>query len=60
VQNKRAWVRARAAKALIPIESRQAIRVLFEALEDESYLVRYYAEMALERMGVGQMVYFRV
>jgi len=55
-----ARVRRRAAKALIPVESHKAIPVLFEALEDESYLVRHYAEEALRRMGVGQMVYFRV
>lgn len=60
MQHQHPWVRVRAAKALIPIESRHAIRVLFEALEDESYMVRHYAEIALERMGVGQMVYFRV
>ena len=55
-----ARVRRRAAKALIPVESKKAIPVLFEALEDESYMVRHYAEEALRRMGVGQMVYFRV
>lgn len=55
-----ARVRRRAAKALIPVESHKAIPVLFEALEDESYMVRHYAEEALRRMGVGQMVYFRV
>lgn len=54
-----AQIRRRAAKALIPVESREAIRVLFEALEDESYMVRHYAELALARMGVGQMVYFQ-
>lgn len=54
-----ARARRRAAKALVPIESREAIRVLFEALEDDSYMVRHYAEIALARMGVGQMVYFK-
>jgi HEAT repeat protein len=54
-----AGVRVRAARALVPIQSRQAIGPLFYALEDESYMVRHYAETALERMGVGQMVYFR-
>lgn len=52
------WVRVRAAKALVPIEDRAAIGPLFHVLEDESYLVRHYAELALARMGVGQMVYF--
>lgn len=52
-------VRVRAAKALGPIEARKSIRVLFEALEDDSYMVRHYAEIALARMGVGQVVYFK-
>lgn len=55
-----AHVRRRAAKALVPVESKKAIPVLFEALEDDSYMVRHYAEIALARMGVGQMVYFKV
>ena len=54
------WVRVRAAKALIPVESKKAIPALFKALDDDSYLVRHHAELALARMGVGQMVYFRV
>lgn len=60
MQHSQAWVRRRAAKALIPVESKQAIPVLFKALEDESYMVRHYTEIALARMGVGQMVYFKV
>jgi HEAT repeat protein len=54
----RPWVRVRAARALVPIQSPDAIPALFRALDDDSYLVRYYAEDALARMGVGQMVYF--
>ena len=54
------WVRVRAARALVPVESKKAIPILFEALEDESYTVRHYAEEALVRMGVGQMVYFKL
>lgn len=53
------WARRRAAKALVPVESTAAIPTLFEALEDESYLVRQYAGEALKRMGVGEMVYFQ-
>lgn len=60
LQDERPWVRVRAAKALIPVESKEAIPALFQALEDESYMVRHQAEEALARMGVGQMVYFRV
>jgi HEAT repeat protein len=60
LRHEQSWARVRAAKALVPVESRPAITALFYALEDESYLVRHYAEEALARMGVGQMVYFRV
>jgi HEAT repeat protein len=60
LKNERPWVRVRAAKALIPVESQEAIPALFQALEDESYVVRHHAEEALARLGVGQMVYFRV
>lgn len=59
LQQAEAGVRVRATRALVPIKSRQAIGPLFYALEDESYMVRHYAEIALERMGVGQMIYFR-
>lgn len=58
--DKRAWVRVRAAKALAAVECTEAIPALFEALDDESYLVRHHAEEALARLGVGQMVYFQV
>ena len=58
--DKRAYVRIRAAKALVPIESHAAIPALIHCWEnDESYLVRHHAEIALKRMGVGEMVYFR-
>lgn len=60
IQDERPWVRVRAAKALVPIESKRAIPALFLALDDDSYIVRHHAEEALARMGVGQMVYFRV
>jgi HEAT repeat protein len=60
LQNEQPWVRVRAVKALISVESKQAIPALFQALEDDSYVVRHHAEEALARMGVGQMVYFRV
>ncbi len=54
------WVRVRAAKALVPLESKAAIPALFHALDDDSYMVRHHAEAALACLGVGQMVYFRV
>jgi HEAT repeat protein len=60
LQHEQSWVRVRAAKALIPVESKRAIPALFQALDDDSYVVRHHAEEALARMGVGQMVYFRI
>jgi HEAT repeat protein len=45
--------RAGAARALVPLESHDAIPALFAALDDPSALVTYYAWEALERMGVG-------
>ena len=50
--------RIRAAKALVPIESHEAIPALIGALDDENAVVTHYAEEALERMGVG-MTYFK-
>ncbi len=56
----RKLVRLRAAKALVPIKSHNAIRPLIDLLDnDPSYLVRHYADVALKKMGVGQMVYFK-
>jgi HEAT repeat protein len=44
-------------RALGRIKAQSAIGPLFNLLEDPSYLVRYYAQEALEALGVG-MVYF--
>lgn len=55
----RPWVRIRAARALVPVKSPEAIPALFQALDDDSYVVRHYAEEALAQMGIGQMVYFK-
>jgi len=46
-----------AVRALGRIKSQAAIGPLFGVLEDSSYLVRHYAQEALESLGVG-MVYF--
>jgi HEAT repeat protein len=52
-------VRLRAAKALTPIESHAAIPALIHCFDhDPSYLVRHFADIALKRMGVGEMIYF--
>jgi HEAT repeat protein len=52
-----AHTRLLAVRALGRIRSQSAIGPLFGALEDDSYLVRYYAQETLDSMGVG-MVYF--
>ena len=50
--------RAGAARALSFIQPEDAIPALYAALDDPSAVVTYYAEEALERMGVG-LVFFR-
>jgi HEAT repeat protein/Uri superfamily endonuclease len=50
-------VRLLSVRALGRIKSQRAIVPLFGVLEDSSYLVRYYAQQALEALGVG-MVFF--
>jgi len=50
--------RAGAARALSFIQPDDAIPALYAALDDPSAIVTYYAEEALERMGVG-LVFFR-
>ena len=49
--------RVMAVRALARIKSPAGIGALLAAMEDSSYLVRYYAQEALEAQGVG-MVYF--
>ena len=48
--------RIRAAKALVSIESHEAIPALIHALDDEDAIVTHYAQDALERMGVGMVL----
>jgi HEAT repeat protein/Uri superfamily endonuclease len=50
-------VRLLAVRALGRIRSQNCVVPLFGLLEDPSYLVRYYAQEALEALGVG-MIYF--
>jgi HEAT repeat protein len=45
--------RAGAARALRAIQPQEAILALYKALDDPSAVVTYYAEEALEKMGVG-------
>ncbi|MCL7451442.1 MAG: DUF123 domain-containing protein [Anaerolineae bacterium] len=46
-----------AVRALGRIKSQRAIGPLFGVLEDPSYLVRYYAQEALEALGVGMLFF---
>ena len=50
--------RAGAARALRAIQAEKAIPALYAALDDPSATVTHYAQEALERMGVG-LVLFR-
>ena len=49
--------RAGAARALSVIQPQEAIPALCAALDDPSAIVTYYAEEALERMGVGLVLF---
>jgi HEAT repeat protein len=53
--NENPHARLLAVRALGRIRSQKAIDPLFGALEDSSYLVRYYAQEALEALGVGMI-----
>jgi HEAT repeat protein len=59
LESARPWVRIRAARALVPIQSPNAIPALIQALDDDSYVVTHYAEEALARLGVGEIIYFK-
>lgn len=59
LENPSSAVRANSARALVRIESEQAIPALIKALDDPEPTVEYYAWEALQRMGVGTMVFFR-
>ena len=52
-------VRSGAARALATVADPKSIPALMSVIEDESALVRYWAEQGLDKMGVTQ-VYFRV
>ena len=51
-------VRLEAVRALAKIGDQRAVPALFEALDDSSALVEYWASEGLEKMGVG-MVFFK-
>jgi HEAT repeat protein len=50
-------VRLEAVRALAKIGDPRAIPVLFEALDDDSALIEYWASEGLEKMGVGMVFY---
>jgi HEAT repeat protein len=50
--------RVEAVRALAKIGDEHAIPALFEALDDSSALIEYWASEGLEKMGVG-MVFFK-
>lgn len=50
-------VRLEAIRALAKIGDERAIPILFEALDDSSALVEYWADEGLENMGVGMVFY---
>lgn len=58
LKNQDAQTRGLAARALALLADKSSIPALFNALEDESTVVQYWADAGLERMGVGQ-VYFK-
>ncbi|MEJ2210061.1 MAG: DUF123 domain-containing protein [Anaerolineae bacterium] len=57
LESEHTHTRLLAVRALARIRSKAAIGPLLGVLEDSSYLVRHYAQEALEALGVG-MVYF--
>jgi HEAT repeat protein len=49
--------RLEAVRALAKIGDERSIPTLFEALDDDSALIEYWASEGLEKMGVGMVVY---
>jgi len=57
LQTDQGLARLEAARALAKIGDESSIKALFEALDDSSALVAYWANEGLERMGVGMVFY---
>lgn len=57
MQSSNPAVRIESARALAAIKDQEAIPALYAALEDPSSVVRYWAEVGLERLGLD-MIYF--
>lgn len=49
-------VRGRAARALAQLADKSSIPALIASLDDESPIVEYYADIALQKMGVGTVL----
>jgi len=49
-------VRGRAARALSHLADKSSIPALIASLDDESPIVEYYADIALQKMGVGTVL----
>lgn len=58
LQHPDAQTRGLAARALAHIKDPASIPALFNALEDDSAFVQYWADEGLDRLGVGQ-IYFK-
>ena len=58
MQNGLHLARLEAVRALAAIGDHRSISVLFEALDEDSALIEYWAQQGLERMGVG-MTFFK-
>lgn len=57
MQNGEHVARLEAVRALARIGDQRAIPTLFEALDDSSALIEYWASEGLEKMGVGMVFY---
>ncbi len=57
MQNGEHITRLEAVRALARIGDERAISTLFEALDDSSALIEYWASEGLEKMGVGMVFY---
>jgi HEAT repeat protein len=57
MQNGEHVARMEAVRALAKIGDQRAIPALFQALDDDSALIEYWASEGLEKMGVGMVFY---
>jgi HEAT repeat protein len=55
IENGEQAARLEAVRALAAIEDQTAIPILYKLLEEDSTLIRYWAEEGLQKMGVGMV-----